>query len=75
MSEPFTGDTMATSKKFAAEYPEIVDKTVKLMLEMGKDPKGKQILKDLYHVDSLIPAKSEEFNSVRDAAKFLNLGS
>ncbi|NQW45253.1 MAG: phosphate/phosphite/phosphonate ABC transporter substrate-binding protein [Deltaproteobacteria bacterium] len=75
VSEPFTGDTMATSKKFAAEYPEIVDKTVKLMLEMGKDPKGKQILKDLYHVDSLIPAKTEEFNSVRDAAKFLNLGS
>lgn len=73
VTDPITGDTMATSKKFKTTHKDIVDKTVSMLAEMGKTEEGKKILSALYRIDAMVPAKSEEYNSVREAAKTLKI--
>ncbi len=73
VTEPITGDTMASSKKFIAEHKTVVDKTVDLLVAMGRDEEGKKILKAMYRIDSMVPAKSEDYESVRAAARVLKL--
>lgn len=73
VTEPITGDTMATSKKFITEHKDIVDQTTRIMTAMGDNDEGKAILKALYRIDSMVPAKSQDYDSVRDAAKTLNI--
>jgi ABC-type phosphate/phosphonate transport system substrate-binding protein len=41
--------------------------------EMGKDAEGQKILKALYRIDSMVPAKSEDYDSVRKAAKTISI--
>ena len=73
VTDPITGDTMATSRKFRSTHKDIVDKTVNILIDMGKDEEGRKILKALYRIDGMVPAKSEEYNSVREAAKALHI--
>jgi phosphonate transport system substrate-binding protein len=73
VTEPITGDTMATTNKFYKEHKDIVDKTVAMLGEMGKDAEGQKILKALYRIDSMVPAKSEDYDSVRKAAKTISI--
>lgn len=74
VSDAIPGDTMATTKKFAKEHKDIVDKTTKLLAEMGKNEEGKAILKALYRIDSMVPATSKEYQPLRDAAKVIDVG-
>lgn len=73
VTQPITGDTMATSKKFMTDHKDIVDQTVKIMVDMGKTEEGKKILTALYRIDSMVPAKSEDYEPVRAAARVLNI--
>ncbi len=73
VTDPITGDTMATSRKFREKHPDIVDQTVRVMGEMGKTDEGKNILNALYRIDSMVPAKPSDFQPVRDAAKALDV--
>ncbi len=73
VTDPLTGDSMATTKKFFVKQNEIVSKTVALLEGMGKDAEGQKILKALYQIDSMVPAKSEDYEPLRAAAKKLNL--
>lgn len=73
VTDPITGDTMASSKKFIAAHKDVVDKTVSLLVDMGKEDEGKKILKALYRIDSMTPAKSEDYDSVRAAAHVLKI--
>ncbi len=73
ISDPIPGDTMATTHKFANANKELVDKTVKLLTEMGKNEEGKKILMALYRIDSLAPALSKEYDSLRAAAKVIDV--
>ena len=73
VSDPITGDTMATTNKFYKENSAIVDEMTKTLIGMGKNEEGKKILHDLYRMDSLIPAKSADYQPVRDAAKVLKI--
>jgi ABC-type phosphate/phosphonate transport system substrate-binding protein len=73
VSEAIPGDTLATTKKFAAENKKIIATTVKLLSKMGKDPEGKKILTALYRIDSMVPADSRDFQMIRDAAKLIHL--
>lgn len=73
VTEPITGDTMTTTKKFQTEYKDIVDQTTRLMTAMGDSEEGRKILKALYRIDSMVPAKSQDYDSVRAAAKTLNI--
>jgi len=72
-SQPIPADTLATTKKFQAKQPEQLKKSVDLIKNMHKDKEGKKILYDLYHIDAMIPATSEEFDVVRKAAKSLGI--
>ena len=73
VTDPITGDTMTTTNKFYRENKDIVDQTTALLLAMGKEERGKKILKALYRMDSMVPAKSEDYDAVRSAAKVLNI--
>jgi phosphonate transport system substrate-binding protein len=73
VSDPIPGDTLATTEKFEKAHPEIVAKTVKLLGEMGKNKEGKEILKALYRIDSMVPATSKEYQPLRDAAKLIDI--
>ncbi len=73
VTDPIPGDTMATTNKFATAHKDIVDKTTKLLSEMGKNEEGKKILGALYRIDSLSPATSKEYDSLRKAAKVINV--
>ncbi len=73
LTDPIPGDTMATTKKFATEHKDIVDKTVKILAGMGKNDEGKAILKALYRIDSMIVATSKEYQPLRDAAKVIDV--
>ncbi len=74
VSDPIPGDTMATTKKFIKEHKDIVDKTTKILGDMGKNEEGKAILKALYRIDSMIPATSKEYQPLREAAKVIDVG-
>lgn len=73
LSKPFGNDTISTSSQFQTTYPEVVAKTVELLQAMGRDPEGAPILKELYRIDSMVPAIPEDYRSVREAAKVLKL--
>jgi phosphonate transport system substrate-binding protein len=73
VTDPITGDTMATSKKMLASNRPIVDKTVQVLSEMGSTVEGKKILGALYRIDAMIPAKSEDYEPVRKAARALHV--
>jgi phosphonate transport system substrate-binding protein len=75
VTEPIPGDTLCTSGKFLASNKTIVDNTVKILKDMGKNEEGKKILKALYRIDSLVPAKSEDYQSVRDAATQIDISA
>jgi phosphonate transport system substrate-binding protein len=73
VTDPIPGDTMATTNKFAKENKELLEKTLKLLGEMGKNDEGKAILKALYRIDSLTPATSKEYEPLRAAAKVISV--
>ncbi len=73
VTDPITGDTMATSKKLLQTNKAIVDQTVKILAEMGKSEEGKKILTALYRIDAMVPAKSEDYEPVRQAARALKI--
>jgi phosphonate transport system substrate-binding protein len=72
-SEKIPSEAMATSKKFLKENKELVAKFVKLLGDMGNNKEGRDILKALYNIESMIPATSKDFQSVRDAAKAIHI--
>ncbi len=73
VTEGIPADTMATTKKFITENKALVDKVVEAMKNMHKNEKGKHILNVLYHIDSMVPAESQDYQPIRDAAKVVNI--
>ncbi len=73
VTDPITGDTMATSKKFIGKHKDLVDQTVKIMVEMGKTEEGKKVLQALYRIDAMVPATSADYEPVRKAARLLKV--
>lgn len=73
LSAPIPTETMAVKKSFHEKHADVVKKITETFAQMHKDPEGKKILMDLYKMDSAIPAKSSDYDSVRKAAKELGL--
>lgn len=73
VTDPITGDTMATSKKFMAKHKPLVDKTVQTLVDMGKTDEGKKVLNALYRIDAMMPATSADYEPVRKAARLLKV--
>ncbi len=73
VTDPITGDTLTTSKKYRKENPKVVEEMVSILGEMGNNKKGKELLKSLYRIDAMVPAKSKDYDAVRKAAKILDI--
>jgi phosphonate transport system substrate-binding protein len=73
VSKPIPGDTLSTTAKFQAAHPDVVEKFVKIMAELGSNPEGKKILHDLYRIESMVPAKSEDYEPLRVAMRRLKI--
>lgn len=68
-TKPIPGDTVTGSKLFIDGNPKITNQILKVLLEMGNDKKGQELLTDLYQVDYLVDAESGDYDSVREAAE------
>jgi phosphonate transport system substrate-binding protein len=73
VSKPIPGDTLSTTTQFQTAHPDVVEKFVKIMTELGESAEGKKILKDLYRIDSMVPAKSEDYEPLRVAMRRLKI--
>ena len=67
ISEKIPGDTFSTTRHMTDTQPDNVLKVVEALKAMGKTRAGKIILTDLYNIDSLTDAKSEDYLPVREA--------
>ena len=68
-TKPIPGDTVTGSKVFIDGNPKITNEILKVLLEMGNDEKGQELLTDLYQVDYLVDAESGDYDSVREASE------
>ncbi len=67
-TKPIPGDTISGSKIFINANPKVTNRILQVLLDMGEDEKGAQILTDLYQVDFLVDAENDDYESVREAA-------
>ena len=72
-SQPIPGDNIATSRYMQEHYSDLVKRVTDAIATMHKDPEGAEIMQSMYHVDAMIPATSEDYEPVRNAARLLNL--
>lgn len=73
ISEPVPADTISVKDTFQDQYPQTVEKVKAALLKMNDNEDGKQLLKDLYRIDGLTEAKSEDYDIVREAAKLVDV--
>ena len=73
VSKPIPSDTLATTKKFQREHPDLLKKSIELIQNKNNDKEMKQILWDLYHIEGMVPTNSKEFDVVRNAAKAVGI--
>jgi phosphonate transport system substrate-binding protein len=63
-SEPIPADNLVMSGNLD---PRLAKKIEDIFLELSRDPKGKQMLRDLYQIDGFVPASDGDYDSVREA--------
>ena len=63
-SEPIPADNLVIN----GNLDEAVAKKVEeIFLQLSRDPKGKQMMRDLYQIDGFVPASDRDYDSVRQA--------
>lgn len=72
-TEPIPSDTMSTSTKFHEKYPEIVEKITETVKSLSDNEETLELLKELYNIDKMVDATSEDYNPVREAARLLGI--
>ena len=45
----------------------IAQKVEEIFLQLSRDPKGKQMMRDLYQIDGFVAATDRDYDSVRQA--------
>jgi phosphonate transport system substrate-binding protein len=68
-SEPIPADNLVVS---ASLNPSIAKKVEDVFVELSRDPKGKQMLRELYQIDGFVRASDKDYDSVRQA--FIDAG-
>ncbi|HEX7231236.1 MAG TPA: phosphate/phosphite/phosphonate ABC transporter substrate-binding protein [Candidatus Binatia bacterium] len=63
-SEPIPADNLVVS---GALDPKIVKKLEEVFVGLSRDPKGKEMLRELYQIDGFVPATDQDYDSVRKA--------
>ena len=66
-SEKIPGDTFTATRAVLDASPRLVRKIKEALMAMGESKAGHTILKDLYNIDSLLEAVSEDYEPVRSA--------
>jgi phosphonate transport system substrate-binding protein len=68
-SEPIPADNLVVS---SALDPAIAKKIEEIFIELSRDAKGKQMLRELYQIDGFVRASDQDYDSVRQA--FIDAG-
>ncbi len=68
-SEPIPADNLVVS---GALDPAIAKKVEDIFIELSRDPRGKQMLRELYQIDGFVRASDQDYDSVRQA--FIDAG-
>jgi len=68
VTPPMPSDTVTAAGKFFDSQPEKVAKIKAGIMGLSDSPEGQSALKNLYGIDSLVEAKSEEYEPLRKAA-------
>jgi len=68
-SEPIPADNLVVS---GALDPAIAKKIEEIFIELSRDAKGKQMLRELYQIDGFVRASDQDYDSVRQA--FIDAG-
>jgi phosphonate transport system substrate-binding protein len=63
-SEPIPADNLVINGNLDEATAKKIEDT---FIEMSRDPKGKQMLRDLYQIDGFVPATDKDYDSVREA--------
>lgn len=63
-SEPIPADNLVINNNLDERIAKKVEET---FLALSHDPKGKQMLRDLYQIDGFVPATDQDYDSVRQA--------
>ncbi len=70
-SKPIPGDVIVCLEKLKSEHPDQVKLLSEKILELSGTPLGKSLLKRLYHVDALVPANNNDYNTVREVSELV----
>ena len=73
VTPPMPSDTVSCSAKLFEVDPVKFQKIKEAILKLSETPEGKDALKKLYGIDSLVEAKSEEYEPLRSAASKLGI--
>lgn len=68
VTPPMPSDTVSVSKQFSEKHPEKVAKIKEAIKSLSTIPEGKDALKNLYNIEGLVDAASEEYEPLRKAA-------
>jgi phosphonate transport system substrate-binding protein len=63
-SEPIPADNLVINGNLDET---IAKKVEEIFLQLSRDPKGKQMMRDLYQIDGFVPATDRDYDSVRQA--------
>lgn len=63
-SEPIPADNLVINANLEER---IASKVEEIFIELSRDPKGKQMLRDLYQIDGFVTATDKDYDSVRQA--------
>jgi phosphonate transport system substrate-binding protein len=63
-SEPIPADNLVINGKLDEA---IAKKVEEIFLQLSREPKGKQMMRDLYQIDGFVPATDRDYDSVRHA--------
>jgi phosphonate transport system substrate-binding protein len=69
-SEPIPADNLVMNGSLD---PAIAKKIEEIFLDLSRDPKGKQMLRDLYQIDGFVPATDQDYDSVRQAFRIAGI--
>lgn len=72
-SKPIPGDNMATSQRMVEKHPEIVAKVKRAVMGLTDTDEGRRLMKQMYHVEAMVPATTADYDPVRRAADMLHL--
>jgi phosphonate transport system substrate-binding protein len=71
VTSPLPGDALATTGKLWKQENAMVQQVTKVLQRMGEGLDGRQILRDLYGIDKMVPALPKDFDFVRASAKIV----